>query len=105
MAGYGVDPEALQAAIDKLKGARERVEAIVRRAAKVSPGELTANDTYTNNARQTFQDRATGDKGSLRIAADELNDKLGAKIAAYEATIREYQRNDDTAASDASRVQ
>ncbi|MGI8307613.1 hypothetical protein [Saccharopolyspora hattusasensis] len=105
MAGYGVDPNALESAIKKLEDIRDQAQALLISAETVTPGELTANDGYTNKARQAIQERATGDQGSLRMASSELYDKLGEKIEAYKATLEEYRRNDVASAADVSRVQ
>ncbi|GAA0505762.1 hypothetical protein GCM10011581_32130 [Saccharopolyspora subtropica] len=104
MTGYGIDPDALESAIKKLEEIRDNVDALMEQAVTVTPGELTANDAYTNKARKAIKDRATGDHGSLRIATRELSAKLTEKINAYKATLDEYRRNDDAAGASVSRV-
>ncbi|GGI74924.1 hypothetical protein GCM10011581_09900 [Saccharopolyspora subtropica] len=104
MTGYGVDPDALESAIKKLEEIRKNIEALMKQAGEVTPGELTANDAYTNKARKAIQDRATGEHGSLRVATRELSAKLTEKIDAYKATLEEYRRNDDAAAAGVSRL-
>lgn len=104
MTGFRIDPEALESAIRKLEDAREKADAAVYSATSVTPGELTAKDSVTMNARQKFTDRATGESSSLRTSATALRDKLTQKIDAYRATLEEYRRSEDNATVDADRV-
>ncbi|GAA4619191.1 hypothetical protein [Saccharopolyspora hordei] len=104
MAGYRVDPGALESAIKKLEELRNRAERLVRQAAQVKPGELTANDNYTNQARMAIQERATGEHGSLRVVSQELMKKLEEKINAYNETLREYRDLDEASAVAVNRI-
>ena len=104
MAGYRVDPGALESAIKKLEHIRDSANSLVAQASRVNPGELTANDDYTNQARQAIQDRATGDHGSLRMVSQELMKKLDEKIDAYRETLREYRELDEASAVDVNRI-
>ena len=100
VAGYVVDPAGLESAIKKLKTAHDTTAQLVNEAERVSPGELTAGDTYTNQARTELQKRATGDHGSLRMVAVDLQKKLREKIDAYETVLAEYRANDENAAAE-----
>ena len=97
MTGFGVDPDALRGAVNKLKGIRQQAMDLRRGASRVQPGELIADDPYTAEARRKIQERATGENGSLTMVAKALADKLTEKIDAYEATLREYSAADDHA--------
>ncbi|KAA5831099.1 hypothetical protein ABT337_20340 [Saccharopolyspora hirsuta] len=105
MTGFRVDPKALELAITKLEEVRDDADSLLQQAVNVKPGELTAQDSYTTKARQAIQERATGNAGSLTMAVKELRGKLNEKIDAYKATLEEYRRNDDAAATDANRIQ
>ncbi|MBE9376515.1 hypothetical protein IQ251_18855 [Saccharopolyspora sp. HNM0983] len=104
MAGYNVDPEALEGAIKELEDIQDDLVSLLRQVDDVKPGELTANDDVTNKARQIIQDRATGEQGSLRTSTNELIEKLRDKIASYKETLAEYKRADDAAAADVDRL-
>ena len=104
MAGYSVDPEALEGAIKDLEDIQQDLVSLFRQVDDVKPGELTANDDVTNKARQIIQDRATGEHGSLRKSANELIENLDSKIVAYRETLAEYKRADDAAAADVNRL-
>lgn len=104
VAGYVVDPAGLENAIKKLEGARDDAGKLVTQASQVKPGELTADDAYTNRARLAIQERAVGEHGSLRFAARELEQKLDEKIESYKAVLREYQQTDEAAADNAGRI-
>ena len=100
MAGFVVDPAGLQTAITKLKGLRDQAGALLQSANRLEPGELTANDTYTKEARLKLQERATGDKGSLKMITEQLQAKLQEKIDSYEAVLADYRATDENAAAD-----
>lgn len=104
MAGYSVDPEALESAIKELRDVHDDIRSVLQQADSVSPGELTAQDPYTKRARQIIQDRATGSQGSLRMAAEELQENLENKITAYQETLDEYRRNEEQAEADVGRL-
>ncbi|MEU5850967.1 hypothetical protein [Saccharopolyspora shandongensis] len=104
MTGFGVDPATLETAIKKLEDIRDTAGALVTQASQVKPSELTAKDSYTTKARQAIQERATGDRGSLRLAAEELQQKLNAKIEAYRETLREYRDSDEASAANVNQV-
>ncbi|MBQ0927123.1 hypothetical protein [Saccharopolyspora endophytica] len=104
MAGFVVDPEGLQGAISQLTRIKNDVDSLLAQAREVKPGELTADDTYTGQARKAIQDRATAESGSLSMIAQQLRTKLDEKISAYQAVLDEYQRNDDAAAANVNRL-
>ena len=76
----------------------------MRKSGGVEPGELTAKDSITGQARQKFIDRANGGSESLRVSAAAIRDKLTGKIDSYRATLEEYRQADDNASVDAGRV-
>ncbi|QRK91068.1 hypothetical protein [Saccharopolyspora erythraea] len=104
MTGFGLDPDALRGAIAKLKDIHEKADKLGREAMQLKPGELTAGDKVTNDARLAIQERAMADSGSARAVARELTEKLKEKIEAYEATLREYEAAEHNATIDAGRV-
>ncbi|TWG08824.1 hypothetical protein [Saccharopolyspora dendranthemae] len=103
MAGYLVDPAGLESAIKKLEDIRDNARSMVQSIARTGPGafagELTAKDNYTSSAFKAINERAIGDQGSLQVIVKDLTTKLTEKIEAYQATLDEYRRNDDAAAS------
>ncbi|RCW37474.1 hypothetical protein DFQ14_1282 [Halopolyspora algeriensis] len=103
--GFGVDRDALMAAIKKLEDIRDRAEQLGQEALSMEPGELTAKDVSTLRARQMFQKRMTGGDGSLQSSADAIYTKLQEKIDAYRAVLGEYARADDNAAVDGQRLE
>ncbi|GGI74899.1 hypothetical protein GCM10011581_09850 [Saccharopolyspora subtropica] len=105
MTGYVVDPAAPENAIKKLEDIRDDSQALLRQASEVTPGELVANDSYTTKARKAIQERATGQEGSLRAAAEALEKKLTEKIEEYKAALDEYRRSDEAASAGVSRVE
>ncbi|MEU6131637.1 hypothetical protein ABZ805_20890 [Saccharopolyspora sp. NPDC047091] len=104
MTGFRIDPEALEAAIRELEDARERAAGLVNAAHSATPGELTAKDSVTAEARELFRDRAGGAEFSLQAAAEEVTQKLTAKIESYRATLDEYRLADDNASVDADKI-
>ena len=104
MTGFRIDPEALEGAIKELEDARDRAAEAVRKAEGVKPGELTAKDSTTQQARQLFVDRANGNSASLRASADAVRNTLTEKINAYRASLEEYRRAEGNATVDASRI-
>lgn len=109
VAGYVVDPAGLENAIKKLEGARDDAQSMVRSISATAhgafAGELTAQDNYTLAAYKEINKRAVGDQGSLQMIVNDLNKKLTEKIDAYKATLEEYRRNDEAAASGVSRTE
>ncbi|MHA6802641.1 hypothetical protein [Salinifilum ghardaiensis] len=99
MTGYGVDPEALRGAINKLKQTRERLRSLREESQQLEPGELTAKDNATQVAYDAMKKRAVGQEGSLSSHVESLVEKLDAKIQAYEETMREYEQRDRDALS------
>ncbi|GAA4838954.1 hypothetical protein GCM10025787_19350 [Saccharopolyspora rosea] len=97
MTGFGVDPDALRGAVKQLEGIKANAQDLVRNAARVKPGELTADDPSTTRVRQVLQERAVGEKGSLREIANGLVQKLDEKIKAYNDTLREYEAAEEHA--------
>lgn len=104
MTGFRIDPEALEGAIKELEDARDRAEKAAKKAGSVMPGELTAKDSTTQQARQQFIERANGESASLRASAAAVRDSLNAKIEAYRNTLEEYGRAEDNATVDADRI-
>ena len=104
MAGFGIDPVAIEGAIKKLEGIRDDMTSMIRSVSFLEPGELTAQDAATVLARKKIQERATASDGSLRGVTDELRVKLQEKIDAYRATLDEYRASEDAATVDAGRV-
>ncbi|MCX2733294.1 hypothetical protein OOZ19_23880 [Saccharopolyspora sp. NFXS83] len=104
MTGFRIDPEALEGAIRQLEDARDIAEQTSFDAAGVKPGELTAKDSVTSEARQKFADMANGNADSLRGAALAVRDKLNEKIQSYRDTLDEYRRAEDNATVDADRI-
>lgn len=109
MAGYLVDPAGLESAIKKLEDIRDNARSMVQSVARAAPGafagELTAKDTYTTSAYEKINERAVGEQGSLQVIVKDLTKKLTEKIEAYQATLDEYRRNDDAAASSVRRTE
>ncbi|GAB2731917.1 hypothetical protein GCM10027174_00350 [Salinifilum aidingensis] len=99
MTGYGVDPEALRGAINKLKQTRSRVDTLREDAESLEPGELTAKDNATQLAYKEMKKRAVGEENSLSSHSERLTEKLEAKIQAYEETLKEYEQRDREAFS------
>ncbi|RCW40278.1 hypothetical protein DFQ14_112160 [Halopolyspora algeriensis] len=96
--GFEVDVPALRAAVAELKDERDRIDQLAMEAMRgIKPGELVADDRTTQLARERIEARAVGEDGSLTEATSNLRDRLNEKIAAYEATIAEYQRRDGEA--------
>ncbi|QGK68238.1 hypothetical protein GIY23_00385 [Allosaccharopolyspora coralli] len=105
MTGFGLDPDALEAAIKRLEDARSELQSLVRQATLVEPHELVAQDETTKRAYKAFVDQASGDQpGSLRSNAFAIRDELDAKIKQYQASLEEYRRAEDSATIDAGRV-
>lgn len=104
MTGFDIDPVALENAIKKLEGPRDKADQIARSAQDLESGELSAKDPVTKEARKKFNDLASGSGGSLRSSAQAVRDKLTEKIDAYRATLEEYRRAEDAATVDADRV-
>lgn len=102
---FGVDPDALRKAVKKLEDARDKARQMTRDATFIEPGELTAKDRYTEQARQLFQKRMNGGEGSLVSSATAIADKLQEKIDAYNETLAEYGRAEDNATADAQQVE
>lgn len=96
--GFDVDIPALKAAIEDLKAERDTIGQLMYSASNgIKPGELVANDRMTSAARKAIEDIAVGQDGSLTMALRNLTGTLDEKIAAYEATIKQYQRDDEEA--------
>ncbi|MER7011206.1 hypothetical protein ABT324_07245 [Saccharopolyspora sp. NPDC000359] len=104
MSGFRVNPDALQAAVDDLRGAHEQVLDMILKARNIDAGELTAGDRATQAFKDEIQKRAVGDAGSLETFAQALADKLKVKIEGYEATLREYGALDEAASVDQLRA-
>lgn len=102
---FGVDPDALRKAVKKLEDARDKADQLARQSNQITPGELTAKDRYTEQARKLFTDRVSGPDGSLRSAANDMVKKLQEKIDAYNQTLAEYGRAEDNATADAQQVE
>ena len=60
--GYKLDPDALEKAIKDLEGTHESLLDLRDRATRLTPGELTAGDMYTQRAHQVFEKLAVDDK-------------------------------------------
>ncbi|SDP81337.1 hypothetical protein SAMN04487905_109198 [Actinopolyspora xinjiangensis] len=104
--GFGVDYDKLREAIKELITARDEALDLEQQTQNISPGELTAMDGTTERAREAFQQRITGDEGSLHSAARDIREKLEEKIEAYNAVLREYgvaEENASVAQRDAER--
>lgn len=96
--GFEVDVPALRAAVAELKDERDKISQLAQEASRgIKPGELVANDRTTQLARERIEAKAVGEDGTLTMAARNLRDRLEEKIAAYEATIAEYQQRDGEA--------
>ncbi|GAB3555992.1 hypothetical protein J2S53_003308 [Actinopolyspora lacussalsi] len=95
--GFGVDHEKLKAAVEDLRKARDDAKDLAKESQSIEPGELTAYDDTTGKAREAFQSRMSGPEGSLRAAAEKIENKLNEKIAAYDALLREYGLAEDNA--------
>ena len=105
MAGFDVDPVALRSAVNKLKDQREELTHLLEDAGRgLMIGELTAGDSVTKQAKTKFEQLAHGGDGSMVAAVRSLRDRLTQNIDAYEATLRQYESDDDAAASDAERL-
>lgn len=105
MAGYGVDPVALRSAVTKLKDQQEELDQLLRSVHQgISAGELTANDAVTSEAKAKLEKLAVGGAGSMFDAVHALRAKLTEQIESYEATLRQYETDDDAAAADAQRI-
>ncbi|ASU80521.1 hypothetical protein CDG81_22100 [Actinopolyspora erythraea] len=104
--GFGVDYDKLREAIKELIAARDEAGYLEQQAGVITPGELTAMDGTTERAREAFQQRMTGDEGSLRSAARDIRKILQEKIEAYNAVLNEYglaEENASVAQRDAER--
>ncbi|SFT71158.1 hypothetical protein SAMN04487904_106116 [Actinopolyspora lacussalsi subsp. righensis] len=95
--GFGVDHEKLREAIKELEVARDEAFDLSRQVLSSTPGELTAYDDTTQQARSVFEMRMNGSEGSLRSAAVAIQDKIQEKIDAYYAVLGEYDKADDNA--------
>ncbi|SDJ86461.1 hypothetical protein SAMN04487820_102426 [Actinopolyspora mzabensis] len=95
--GFGVDYDKLREARKDLEAAREEARELERKAQSTDPGELTALDNTTDEARKAFQQRITGEEGSVRSAARDIRKILEEKIEAYDAVLAEYGLADDNA--------
>lgn len=85
-----VDYDKLRGAIKDLIAARDEALDLEQQSQHINPGELTAFDDTTDKAREAFQQRMTGDEGSLRSAARDIHKILQEKIEAYNAVLAEY---------------
>ncbi|SFD85227.1 hypothetical protein SAMN04487819_10494 [Actinopolyspora alba] len=94
--GFGVDHEKLQAVITDLEAALDEARALERQAEQSEPGELTAYDDTTEQAREAFKKRIRGE-GSLNSAAMNIRQELERKINAYRAILQEYGLAEDNA--------
>jgi len=106
MAGFDVDPVALRSAVNKLKDQQHELEQL-RHAARqgITAGELTAGDNVTSQAREKIEQLSSGGPGAMSEAVDALRAKLTEQINAYEATLRQYEADDDAASADAQRIE
>ena len=106
MAGFDVDPVALRSAVNKLKDQYEELGQLHRSAGRgIVAGELTANDNVTSQAREQIEKLANGSPGSMGEAVEALRQKLAQQIEAYEATLRQYEADDDAASADARQIE
>ncbi|WP_146134789.1 hypothetical protein [Actinopolyspora mortivallis] len=92
--GFEVDKAKLWEALNELKGARDEAESLARESLTIVPGELTAKDQTTDQAREFFQKRMVDSDGSLWRSAKDIYEKIQEKIDAYEAVLGEYGESD-----------
>ncbi|WP_438388498.1 hypothetical protein [Actinopolyspora saharensis] len=95
--GFQVDKEGLSKAIEQLEDARDKARKLSDEAGQMAPGELTAKDKTTGQARDVFRQRLSGPESSLRTAADDIFTKLQEKIDSYKAVLGEYEKAEDSA--------
>ncbi|WP_406689117.1 hypothetical protein REH65_23495 [Saccharopolyspora sp. ID03-671] len=99
----------MESAIKKLEDIRDNARSMVQSIGRSAPGafagELTAKDNYTSSAFKAINERAVGEQGSLQLIVKDMTAKLTEKIEAYQATLDEYRRNDDAAASSVRRTE
>ncbi|NHD19453.1 MULTISPECIES: hypothetical protein [unclassified Actinopolyspora] len=95
--GFQVDKEGLSKAIEQLEDARDKAQQLAREANNMVPGELTAKDETTGQAREVFKQRISGPEGSLWFAASDIGKKLQEKIDSYKAVLGEYEKAEDNA--------
>ncbi|SDR03397.1 hypothetical protein [Actinopolyspora saharensis] len=95
--GFQVDKEGLSKAIEQLEDARDKADQLAREALQFEPGELTAEDQNTKEARELFRKRLVGTDTSLQSAADDIAKQLQEKIDSYKAVLGEYEKAEDNA--------
>lgn len=104
--GFQVDKEGLRKAIKQLEDAQGKADQLADEANDMAPGELTAKDDTTGQARGVFARRINGQEGSLWSAAKDVSQKLQEKIDSYKAVLGEYDKaegNADAATRDTER--
>lgn len=95
--GFQVDKESLSKAIGQLEDARDKADRLSQEMGNAAPGELTAKDETTGQARDVFEQRINGPERSLRGAAHDIYLKLQEKIDSYKAVLGEYDKAEDNA--------
>ena len=66
---------------------------------------MTGGDNVTSQARKQIEQLASGSPGAMAEAVDALHAKLTEQINSYEATLRQYEADDDAASADAQRIE
>ncbi|WP_017972600.1 hypothetical protein [Actinopolyspora halophila] len=95
--GFQVDKEGLRKAIGQLEDARDKAERLAQEIGNALPGELTAKDGTTGQARAVFRKRINAPEGSLWFAANDMRKKVQDKIDSYKAVLGEYDKAEDNA--------
>ncbi|NYH80824.1 hypothetical protein FHR84_004192 [Actinopolyspora biskrensis] len=95
--GFAVDKEGLSKAIGQLEDTRDKAAKLSREMGNAAPGELTAKDETTGQAREVFEQRINGPEGSLTSAANDIRERLQGKIDSYKAVLGEYDKAEDNA--------
>ena len=105
MTGFKLDPEELKKAINELLDIRDNLYELREKSIRLDPGELTAKDRSTQNARQAFKDLATKERDSFQGETREILKTLEKKIESYKSALAEYKKTEDAASIDTSKIQ